>query len=253
MQTLKAEYFEAKEKSVRFRNNDKELAGTEEGNPSLQNENEELPGLPEMSEWTIMGRPICTEMPNFLNLSNAPVKKLKKVEEFSSEIKKTKVALCDTIMGHLVENFTSNEDNESREAETSNLDDPTSPPLNQNSNFANETYVDSTDNHIVETKRARAVNGNSEDEMLDAKPDQELTEDEVHIYNEISLKDNDGQMSDKENEATLDKVENFAVDMKNNSKVILENPNESMEPEGKRNVVKLLFEGTFLENSTEIF
>ena len=232
MQTLKAEYFEAKEKSVRFRNNDKELSGTEEGNPSLQNENEELPGLPEMSEWTIMGRPICTEMPNFLNLSNAPVKKLKKVEEFSSEMKKTKVALCDTIMGHLVENFTSNEDNESREAETSNLDDPTSPPLNQNSNFANETYVDSTDNnHIVETKKARAVNGNSEDEML-----------------ETSLKDNDGQMSDKQNE-----FENFAVDMKNNSKVILENPNESMEPEGKRNVVKLLFEGTFLENSTEIF
>jgi len=59
-------------------------------------------------------------------------------------------------------------------------------------------------------------------------------------------------MSDKVNEATLDEVENFAVDMKNDSKATLEHPNEFIEPEVKRNVVKLLFEGTFLENSKEI-
>ena len=40
--------------------------------------------------------------------------------------------------------------------------------------------------------------------------------------------------------------------MKNGSKVTLENPNKFIEPEVERNVVKLLFEGTFLENSKEI-
>ena len=148
-----------------------------------------------------------------------------------------------------------------------------------------ETYEDSINNHIVNTNKdkglagtkedsPRVVDGNSEDEMPDAKPDQELTEnndnksvdandkkstesivevdgttgEEVHICNDTSIKENDNQMSDKVHEATLDKVENFSVDMKNNSKVTLENPNEFIEPEVQRNVVNLLFEGAFLFN-----
>ena len=148
-----------------------------------------------------------------------------------------------------------------------------------------ETYEDSINNYIVNTNKdkglagtkedsPRVVDGNSEDEMPDAKPDQELTEnndnksvdandkkstesivevdgttgEEVHICNDTSIKENDNQMSDKVHEATLDKVENFSVDMKNNSKVTLENPNEFIEPEVQRNVVNLLFEGAFLFN-----
>ena len=50
------------------------------------------------------------------------------------------------------------------------------------------------------------------------------------------------------NEDTLDdEVKNFSVDVKENSKVEFEDPNEFLEVEVKRNVVKLLFEGT-LEN-----
>ena len=152
-----------------------------------------------------------------------------------------------------------------------------------------ETYEDSVNNHIVNTNKDKGlagtkedspgfVDGNSEDEMPDAKPDQELTEnndnksvdandkkstesivevdgttgEEVHICNDTSIKENDNQMSDNVHEVTLDKVENFSVDMKNNSKVTLENPNEFIEPEVKRNVVKHLFEGTFLKNSRQI-
>ena len=55
------------------------------------------------------------------------------------------------------------------------------------------------------------------------------------------------------NEDTLkDEVKNFSVDVEENSKVELEDPNEFIEVKVKRNVVKLLFEGTFEENTEEI-
>ena len=49
-----------------------------------------------------------------------------------------------------------------------------------------------------------------------------------------------------------DEVKNFSVDVEENSKVEFEDPNEFLEVEVKRNVVKLLFEGTLEENTEEI-
>ena len=55
------------------------------------------------------------------------------------------------------------------------------------------------------------------------------------------------------NEDTLDdEVKNFSVDVEENSKVELEDPNEFIEVKVKSNVVNLLFEGTFEENTEEI-
>ena len=55
------------------------------------------------------------------------------------------------------------------------------------------------------------------------------------------------------NEDTLkDEVKNFSVDVEENSKVELEDPNEFIEVKVERNVVRLLFEGTFEENTEEI-
>ena len=55
------------------------------------------------------------------------------------------------------------------------------------------------------------------------------------------------------NEDTLDdEVKNFSVDVEENSKVELEDPNEFIEVKVKRNSVKFLFEGTFEENTEEI-
>ena len=206
MQILKAEYFEAKEKSMRFRNKNKELDATKEDSPSLQNER-------------MMIQP---------NLNSIFAKILAK--EMHTE------------------------------------------------RCAEETYVNSIDNHITNTKEAKVAAGNSRDKMPDAEQDQELTEDDdnegadvnnessmesiakvngtneedVHTYNDTSVEENVDQMRNKSNDATLNGVENFAVSMKNGSKVTLENPNKFTEPEVERNVVKLLFEGTFLENSKEI-
>ena len=48
------------------------------------------------------------------------------------------------------------------------------------------------------------------------------------------------------NEDTLDdEVKNFSVDVEENSKVELEDPNEFIEVKVKSNVENLLFEGTF--------
>ena len=134
-------------------------------------------------------------MDNFLDLSNVPVKQPNKVEEFSSDVLFT--------MNHFVENPTSKEDNDCRvdvvnvddnydsemlgndkekllddpksmEAEASNLDNLTSPGLNQNSNFAKEMqiercvadmYADNNDDHIVSTKEAGAADGTYEDNI----------------------------------------------------------------------------------------
>ena len=49
-----------------------------------------------------------------------------------------------------------------------------------------------------------------------------------------------------------DEVKNFSVDVEENSKVEFEDPNEFLKVEVKRNVVKLLFEGTLEENTEEI-
>ena len=55
------------------------------------------------------------------------------------------------------------------------------------------------------------------------------------------------------NEDTLkDEVKNFSVDVEENSKVELEDPNEFIEVKVERNVVRLLFEGKFEENTEEI-
>ena len=55
------------------------------------------------------------------------------------------------------------------------------------------------------------------------------------------------------NEDTLDdEVKNFSVDVEENSKVELEDPNEFIEVKVKSNVENPLFEGTFEENSEEI-
>ena len=55
------------------------------------------------------------------------------------------------------------------------------------------------------------------------------------------------------NEDTLDdEVKNFSVDVEENSKVELEDPNEFIEVKVKSIVVNLLFEGTFEENTEEI-
>ena len=55
----------------------------------------------------------------------------------------------------------------------------------------------------------------------------------------------------KVNEDSHNEVENFEIHVQNNSKVSPENPNEFIEAEIGRNVVKLLFEGKFEENSEE--
>ena len=55
------------------------------------------------------------------------------------------------------------------------------------------------------------------------------------------------------NEDTLDdEVKNFSVDVEENSTVELEDPNEFIEIKVERNVVRLLLEGTFEENTEEI-
>ena len=55
------------------------------------------------------------------------------------------------------------------------------------------------------------------------------------------------------NEDTLDdEVKNFSVDVEENSKVELEDPNDFIEVKVKSNVENPLFEGTFEENSEEI-
>ena len=55
------------------------------------------------------------------------------------------------------------------------------------------------------------------------------------------------------NEDTLkDEVKNFSVDVEENCKVEFEDPNEFIEVKVERNVVRLLFEGTFEENTEEI-
>ena len=203
MQILKAEYFEAKEKSMRFRNKNKELDATKEDSPSMQNER-------------MMIQP---------NLNSIFAKILAK--------------------GMHTERC------------------------------AEETYVNSIDNHITNAKGAKVAAGDSRDKMPDAEQDQELREDDdnegadvnnessmesiakvngtneedVHTYNDTSVEENVDQMRNKSNDATLNEVEKFAVGMKNGSKVTLENPNKFIEPEVERNVVKLLYEGTFLDNS----
>ena len=49
-----------------------------------------------------------------------------------------------------------------------------------------------------------------------------------------------------------DEVKNFSVDVEENSKVEFEDPNKFLKVVVKRNVVKLLFEGTLEENTEEI-
>ena len=72
-------------------------------------------------------------------------------------------------------------------------------------------------------------------------------------YKEIKVNENDDNSNNEVSEDTLnDEVKNFSVDVEENSKVELEDPNEFIEVKVKRNVVKLLFEGTFEENTEEI-
>ena len=81
----------------------------------------------------------------------------------------------------------------------------------------------------------------------------EDTNEEVRGYEEIAVNENDDQMNNKVHEDILDyEVKNFEVDVEKNSKVKDENLNKFIEVKVERNVVKLLFEGTFKENTEEI-
>ena len=184
------------------------------------------------------------------------------------------------------------DDPETTEAEASNLDDLKLPQLDLNASFAKDTHVkpethpedaseDIIGNHVDATKVVEVV-GISEDLTPDAKSNHDITEndddedvgvndeksslavkesfakvdedtdDEVRGYKEISVSENDDQFNNEVNEDILDKVKDLAVDVRDNSKEILENPNKFTEAKVERNVVKLLFEGTFKENSEEI-
>ena len=95
-------------------------------------------------------------------------------------------------------------------------------------------------------------NSKLSDEEAIVKVNEEDTDEDVRGNDEISVSENDDQFNNEVNEDILDKVKDLAVDVRDNSKEILENPNEFTEAKVERNVVKLLFEGTFKENSEEI-
>ena len=65
----------------------------------------------------------------------------------------------------------------------------------------------------------------------------EDTPDEVCSYKEIKVNENDDNSNNEVNEDTLDdEVNNFSVDVKENFKVELEDPNEFIEVKVERNV-----------------
>ena len=66
----------------------------------------------------------------------------------------------------------------------------------------------------------------------------EDTDDEVCGYKEIKVNENDDNSNVEVNEDTLDdEVKNFSVDVEENFKVELEDPNEFIEVKVERNVV----------------
>ena len=93
---------------------------------------------------------------------------------------------------------------------------------------------------------------NLSDEEAIVKVNEDDTDEDVQGYDEISVSRKDDQCNNEVNEDSLDEFEDPAVGVGDNFKVILEDPNEFIEAEVERNVVKLLFEGTFKENSEEI-
>ena len=95
------------------------------------------------------------------------------------------------------------------------------------------------------------ISVNENDDQLDYKVDED-TDDEVRGHIEIKVNENDDKMNNEVCEDILDdEVKNFVVDVTEDSKVILESQNEFIEVVFERNVVKLLFEGTFEENTEE--
>ena len=120
------------------------------------------------------------------------------------------------------------------------------------------------------TKVVEVVAGNDEGQLTYSKPDYDLTDDddkvldvkidnsrlfdkeaivkvnedveEVRGYDEISVSISDDHSNNELNEDSHNEVENFEVYVQNNSKVNTKNPNEFIEAEIGRNVVKLLFE-----------
>ena len=82
------------------------------------------------------------------------------------------------------------------------------------------------------------------------KVNEEDTDEDVRGYEVIAVEENDDQITEVNEDILDDETKNFAVDVEKNFKVKVEIPNEFIEVE--RNVVKLLYEGTFLDNSEEI-
>ena len=84
------------------------------------------------------------------------------------------------------------------------------------------------------------------------KVNEEDTDENARGYEEIAVDENADQMNNEVNEDILDdEVKNFAIDVKN-SNALFDNQNKFIEAEVGRNVVKILFEGTFEKNSEEI-
>ena len=121
----------------------------------------------------------------------------------------------------------------------------------ENSKFSDEQAIVK----VIEEDTDEDVGGyneisvNENEDQLNYEVDED-TEDEVRGYKEIKGKENDDQITEVNEDILDDEAKNFAVDVEKNSKVKVENPNEFIEVE--RNVVKLLYEGTFLDNSEEI-
>jgi len=171
--------------------------------------------------------PDLSGMDDFLDLSNVPAKQPDKIEKsiqiLYSEYNETR------------EEYVKSR-NKDKELTGTEEDSPCSQNVAkemQTELSVDETYEDSVNNHIVNNNKDKGlagtkeyspgvVDGNSEDEMPDAKLDQELTEnndnegvdvndknssesnaevdgtneEEVHMYNDTLFDENDGQMSD---------------------------------------------------------
>ena len=167
------------------------------------------------------------------------------------------------------------EDFEATEADASNLDDPKLPQLDLNASFAKETQMehhpeetseDIVGNPIVSIKEVQVVPSKSKDQLPDVNSDHDISENdddedvdvdensdlsneesvakvdrntaEVRGYEEFSVSENDDESNNEVIEDTLDnEVKNFSVDVEENSKVELEDPNEFIEVKVERNVV----------------
>ena len=134
-------------------------------------------------------------------------------------------------------------DDKSDQDVTENDDDEDYDLKAEISNLSNEESVAKVDGNTDEEVRGYGeISVNENDDQLDYKV-YEDTDDEVRDYHDISVNENDDKSNNEVCEDTFDDVV---------KKVKVENQNEFIEVKAERNVVKLLFEGTFKENTEEI-